>query len=565
MTWKNLVKFRQSCSRKGICSSAIPLIVIYVSMSIIYLGSVAVMERNTIRRAKALIDQREYILTEKNTDDVLHNMENISYWTKVIYILLVIAGGIHVGIQSLVSLGILEKKINEGLKDKLTGCFNREAWESSLDKNIFTRNTCCIVMIDLDDFKNINDQFGHQAGDKVLERTGKTIHSITRNEDFVFKFNHIAGESLFPNSVYRLGGDEFLIVIPTEIDISKEIEQRLEVNFVESGINSSVGTAMSWADQDVLQAVKEADIKMLENKRNKKLPIRNLEINKGSRKTLTNNELSILANLEIGLSKEQLFMLYQPITDKEKNIVAIESLIRWVNQVEYISPSIFIPIAERTGQIEKIWKFTLNEVAKQLKKMQEMGLRSNKIGINFSSCHIEYAINSGHSYADEIKKICAKNQVNPSSIYLELTETAFVSDIDAALSLFEELRKIGVTLCIDDFGTGYTSLQILSEFPVCAMKIDGSFINRMLERKEDKTLVKSSITLAKDLSIISVAECIETNEQFQKLVKMGCETFQGYSIYHPMSGEETIKLLKLKEKETKYKKKTIDEAISLKA
>ena len=436
---------------------------------------------------------------------------------------------------------ITEKKyINT---DSLTKCLNRVAWDE------FTKSPqephrpgsgYAIAVIDINDFKLINDEFGHEAGDKILKRVGESLLALARDQDLVF----------------RIGGDEFCLVVPTQKNINQLIQQRIIYSFVSSGINASIGIAMAADHGHLLDAFRDADAKMLRTKKDGRGNAQSLPLQKifpKVRLTRTDDELELLSDLNVALERREIHQLYQPIVDVHGRLSSLEVLMRWSKNGETIPPDVFIPIAEGSGHIHQLWKRSLGDAVRQLASWKKRTLPLPKLRLNFSGTQVEYARNSGHSYKQEIASICDQYGISPSFLKVELTETALLQDLDRAKELFDDLASIGVELSVDDFGTGFSSLSLIKILPVTSIKIDGSFVQGLPHSASDCSIVSTLVSLAQGMKVDVVAECVETADQFDYIKGLdgdtsapdqACETlFQGYHFHKPSRADDLEDLL----------------------
>ena len=417
--------------------------------------------------------------------------------------------------------------------DSLTGCLNRKAWDSIGTEDWVLKNYSmqyCVAVVDLNDFKDINDDFGHEAGDRVLKRLGMTLKRLIRNKQ---------------DKVFRTGGDEFCLLLESSTDISCDLSNRLTNELIAAGINAATGVCMSRQWEGIIEAFREADARMLSAKKAQK-HLHNSLIHPShlvsTRKTKTDEEIKMQANLSVAIKKKELDVAFQPIFNKLDQIAWVEVLCRWMHAGKNISPDTFIPLAESSGQIHRIWDWVLEESIKTI-HMWKANSKSISLSINFSAIQVEYYKNTGFSYSDQIKRICQEYNVSPKCLKIELTETSLLTDLMKAKELFEELTDIGVDLCIDDFGTGFSSLSIIQALPIKYIKIDGSFIHGVPINLSNTAITKGTISMANELGLEVCAECVESAEQIEFLRSYGCHYFQGFFKSKPLPAAEIAKMI----------------------
>lgn len=428
------------------------------------------------------------------------------------------------------------KKYEEKIKymayyDTLTNLPNRIMFEQVVSKHIRDRDyDFVIAYMDIDNFKNINDSIGHQAGDVFLKYFAQTI------------IDHVE-ESAF---VARLGGDEFAILYKcdSEEEIIKKVESLLkQTNKIWSYdnrlfyISTSVGIVMYPENGDnSSELLKNADIAMYASKREGRNRILFYKDDLMEENARYGNMAN---NLQQGMDQQQFYLLYQPQYQLDsKELIGMEALLRWEHPTEgFISPSEFIPIAERTGQIYRLEKWVIRNALEQKILWEQQGFTDVKMSINLSTKTLTSAINFA-----EWEHILSEYKVDYSKIIIEITETADILDVENVIERLNILKKRGIRIALDDFGTGYSSLNYLKKFPIDIIKLDRSFINAITEEGVDTLLIKNILKLANDLKFEVIAEGIETNEQMQILVDYNCENGQGFLLSRPLTVEESINL-----------------------
>lgn len=257
------------------------------------------------------------------------------------------------------------------------------------------------------------------------------------------------------------------------------------------------------------------------------------------------NDIELIADLDVAIEKREFSLNYQPIFNNLQQVEWCEVLLRWIRKRDgkHISPKKFIPLAENKNKVNELWTWSWETALKQLRDWRNKSDISPQLAFNFSPSQVDFSKNSRYSYSDQIKNWCDVYELSTSSFWVELTETSLLKDYDWATKLFEELKTIGVKLCIDDFGTGFSSLSMLKSLPVNTVKIDGSFIAGLPDSAPNRAIVKATIALALELGIKVVAECVESEREFEYLKSLGCNYFQGYYLAKPMPSEDLEKLV----------------------
>ncbi|MCP4898349.1 MAG: EAL domain-containing protein [bacterium] len=434
-----------------------------------------------------------------------------------------------------------EQLIQSAFYDELTGLPNRALFTDrlggALNRVKRQRNrSFAVLLLDLDRFKNVNDSYGHQAGDRLLVSASDRLQRCVRTED----------------TVSRFGGDEFSILVedPQEIGevirIAERIQSELEHPFVlgERTVytSASIGIALGGegysASGDVLR---DADIAMY---RAKAAGGAQLQIFDAEMHAQAVTLMQVETELRHAIDRSELRLFYQPIVELASGqLEGLEALIRWQHPERGLLGAIeFIGIAEESGLITEVDDWVLREACREAAVWADLGE-------NFSRLSVSINI-SGRSFtrsdrADRIREIIAASSFasHSASLTLEITETAFMQQIDRATALLNELRPLGVRASVDDFGTGYSSLSYLRRLPLDALKIDRSFVREVLNSKEDTEIVRAIIGLAHNLGLLVIAEGIETREQHDRLAAMGCDFGQGYLFAKPLPSNEAVRLV----------------------
>src|SRR6056297_107946 len=404
--------------------------------------------------------------------------------------------------------------------DSLTGLCNRRKFEELATEYLNKEQHCALLYIDLNQFKEINDTLGHNTGDKML-------HEITDRIKRISKGKMIAG---------RLGGDEFGLLLPMIdvgeiIRLSTMILRIIEADYNIPGwygkISASIGIAMYPKDGITFEALlKNADIAMYEAKTSKRDFI---FFNKALAEQIENN-IEMEKEIEVSLKENDFVLYYQPIvkTNGEK-IKGYEALVRWAHKERGIlSPFHFLPFAEKTGLIGKIDEKT-REIA--VKKLEEWSQNRQNLALSINVSAKEF-LKPG--FLDNMERLLNTYQVNPRKLIIEITETSFLADYEAALEVIKRLKQRGAQFSIDDYGTGYSSLSYIRKIPADYLKIDREFIKDIHLNKINQTIVESTIKLSHDLGFKTICEGVETREEFWVLRKFNTDYVQGYLFGKPI-------------------------------
>ena len=424
--------------------------------------------------------------------------------------------------------------------DALTKVPNRMQFQHMLQQAIARarRNDRGIVMLylDMDRFKEINDTFGHAAGDRTLEVLSERLIRILPREAVVG----------------RLAGDEFGLFIEGFADTDDERAQAANlarmvlaevckayyVDQQEVFLTASLGIAFCPKDaENVIDLIRNADAAMYHSKQNggNSFAFYSPDMNAAAVE-----RLMLKSKLRRALERDELMMLYQPKVDlRDGRIVGAEALLRWrLPGHGDIPPSQFIPLAEETNLILGIGEWVLNRVCADYRRWQEKNKNPGRISINLSLKQLRQA-----SFITRCKSVFRRHEVSPTCFELEITETTLMVDPKRTIKLLDELYAMGLHLSIDDFGTGYSSLSALQQFPIGTLKIDQSFVRDAAINTDDATIVRTIIDMGKALEVEVVAEGVETEEQFNFLRNRGCHYGQGRLFGDAMPAEEFLQLV----------------------
>jgi diguanylate cyclase (GGDEF)-like protein/PAS domain S-box-containing protein len=418
--------------------------------------------------------------------------------------------------------------------DPLTDLPNRKLINSRLE-NALERITqhgqpIALLFLDLDNFKLINDSYGHGVGDEVLIMIAHRLMACLRPGD----------------TVARFGGDEFVILcdkIENEDAVSKisqkvveVLKQPLQIEGQNLYITASVGVVIAEGDTESAETLlRNADTAMYaakERGRNR------WQLFNETIRTKTTEHLEIANNLRSAITNDELYPRYQPIVDAVTNkIVGAELLLRWRRPEGEVSPAVFIPVAETSGMIMPIGEWVFDQACQTLARWQDIPSKADTfyLSVNVSARQL-----CEPGIVDAFTKILEKREADPSSIVIEVTETALITDIEYTQQVLHDLCKLGLKVAIDDFGTGYSSLGKLIHLPVDKLKVDRIFVDALGERKDSLAVASAIIHMAHALGLHVIAEGVETAQQLQILRELQCDNIQGYYFYKPLLEHEFI-------------------------
>ena len=414
--------------------------------------------------------------------------------------------------------------------DSLTGLANRHRMQVQLDARLKhfrnDKRVCALMMLDLDRFKQVNDTLGHPAGDELLKQVSARLEQILGHR----------GE------IGRLGGDEFLIMLPDVDDrgelgdlaarVIQMIAQPYSVNGSRAIIGVSLGVAIAPYDGlDAEELVTAADLALYAAKGGGRGQYRfySSELKEGAKLRRLLEE-----DLRDALHKDELVMHYQPIVNAEDyKLSGFEALIRWEHPDRgFVSPDIFIACAEDIGMIAEIGEWALRRVCQQASEWP-VELR---VAVNVSPTQFVH-----DGFVEVVQRALQSSGLAPDRLELEITESVFAGDDEHTLSIFNQLKALGVRLALDDFGTGYSSMSYLRNAPFDKIKIDQSFVRGSTEEGNNNSAIISAIvSLAKALKMATVAEGTETKDELELVIKHGASHIQGYIFSRPITHEEAL-------------------------
>ncbi|MCE8002350.1 EAL domain-containing protein [Halomonas sp. MCCC 1A11081] len=411
--------------------------------------------------------------------------------------------------------------------DALTGLANRSLFEDHLlhDVQLAKRHgrTLAVLFVDLDDFKPINDSLGHEVGDQVLIQVAQRL-----------------ADELDPgDTLARFGSDEFVILLP---ELAREesairlverllacIRRPFRVGEHELYIGASVGIAFLQDElENPVELIQQADMAMYRAKQKGR--------NAWECFTSDINEevsarMALRNDLQEAIEAENFELHYQPLLDaRSGDVVGVEALVRWKHPVKgYLSPGLFIPLAEDTGQIGPISEWVLRQACRDMCRLAVEGYGHHRVSVNLSPLQFRRP-----NFLSNLQQALLETGLSPEYLELELTEGILMADSAAAVETLHRLRDMGVEVSIDDFGTGFSSLSYLKQLPIGKIKIDRSFVRDIASSRHDGAIVQGIISMAHHLGLAVVAEGIEESEQRDFLAAHGCDVFQGFFFARPM-------------------------------
>ncbi|MDH5471740.1 MAG: EAL domain-containing protein [Gammaproteobacteria bacterium] len=449
---------------------------------------------------------------------------------------------------------ISEKKLVEdqmaymAYHDSLTGLPNNHLFRDRVTHCIASakrNNTKLAVMfLDLDRFKLINDTLGHSTGDKLLQATAERLQNCIRSSDSIA----LNSNAPINPSIARLGGDEFIILLESIVDIKvisriaermvNEINQPIYIGQQEVFTSSSIGIALYPDDgKDVDTLLKNADAAMYYAKDQGR---NNFQYYTQSMNEAAAQQLILGNNLRKALSNNEFHIYYQPqVSVITGQVIGLEALVRWQHPEKgFISPALFIPLAEETGQIQAIGEWILRQACLQGAKWIKQGFKPLIISVNLSAKQLRQS-----NLNKMIKNILTETEMPARYLGIELTESAIILEPDMALDRLNKIKSLGIKLSLDDFGTGYSSLSYLKRFPIDTLKIDQAFIKDVKNDPEDAALVKAIIAMGHGMGMDIIAEGVELQEQLEFLGANACDAIQGYLFSKPLPANEIEPLL----------------------
>jgi len=419
--------------------------------------------------------------------------------------------------------------------DSLTGLPNRTLLQDRLSKALASarrhREKLAVLFLDVDGFKTINDSLGHSYGDILLQQLATRLQNCAREQD----------------TVCRLGGDEFLIVLGSveeELDaavaaerIARTVNAPFDIQGQMLNVTCSIGISMfPEHGEDAETLIKTADAAMYSSKDGGRNTFR-FFTEKLTAEAL--ERLQLDGSLRAAVDDQQFFLVYQPEIDVDSGTISCwEALIRWQHpDLGLVPPDKFIRVAENNGLIVPIGEWVLQTACTQWKRWVESGLVGAPVAVNVSALQFRH-----EGFCRMVKRVLDDSGLDPEFLELELTESLLFSNEDVMFEILDELKEMGVRLAIDDFGTGYSSLSYLRQFPVSKLKIDRSFIRDLALNGNEVSITAAIINLAKCLKLKVTAEGVENEAQLSFLRKHGCDEVQGFFFSKPLTAAEVTSM-----------------------
>jgi diguanylate cyclase (GGDEF)-like protein len=411
---------------------------------------------------------------------------------------------------------------HQSLHDGLTGLPNRSLFYDRIE-HAFARaqraeTLVAVLLLDVDNFKTINDSLGHEAGDDLLVALSARLQQVTRGSD----------------TVARLGGDEFVVLC--EVDNEAEafaVAERIADAWErpipvgpggEVFVSASIGITLARQPQTAEKMLREADAAMYRAKEGGR---GRYELFDEEMRHHAFARLRTESDLRRAVEREQFRVYYQPIVDvAERRLIGVEALVRWDRPGNgIVGPADFIGLSEETGLIAPLGRWVLEQATAQVSAWRRRYPLAADLGV---SVNVSARQLVRPEFLAEVKEALRRGDLAPGSLGLEITESVLMKDVSSPRSTLEALRRMGVRVLLDDFGTGYSSLSRLKGLPVDAIKVDRSFVDGLGAEEEDTTIVSAIVDIASSLGLATIAEGVETPCQLDALHELGCEGAQGW-------------------------------------
>ncbi|MFY0408680.1 putative bifunctional diguanylate cyclase/phosphodiesterase [Solicola sp. PLA-1-18] len=419
---------------------------------------------------------------------------------------------------------LADERAHEAMHDPLTGLPNRRAFQQAVREAMGDESSTAVLLLDLDDFKDVNDTLGHSAGDRLLTVTGSLLAE--------------ASDGL----VARLGGDEFAVLLPG-LDVETALAHAATLHDVLSApvpllgvgltTSASIGvTTFNGSSQSADEILAQADVAMYAAKADRS-GVRDYRAEDGHS---TARRLALAADLKVALADGALELYFQPQADaRTGSVTGFEALLRWQHpQFGFVPPPEIVAVAHRTGLIHELTGTVLRRALEARAEWARSGHRL-VVSVNVTPADV-----ADPRLVDRVAAELRATATPPEALVVELTESDAMRDPERSLAVLTALHGLGVRLSVDDFGTGHSSLSYLDRLPVHEVKIDRSFVVRLEQVSADSTIVRATVTLAHDLGLRVVAEGVENDLTTALVAEMGCDSYQGYGLARPMPGADVL-------------------------
>lgn len=435
-------------------------------------------------------------------------------------------------VKSVVAKVIAERKVQLlAYRDTLTGLPNRLLFADRLEQAVIrserSRTSMALMLVDIDDFKLVNDSFGHDAGDKLIKAVGELISKSLRRAD----------------TIARLGGDEFAVIIedingPDDAisiadNLTTILEHNVRLDDQETYTSASIGIAVYPEDgKDARTLLKNADTAMFRAKENGR---HCFQFYKPEMSVNAMERLDLENSLKAAFENDEFLIHYLPVIDIHKNeVVGVEALLRWQHPDKgMIQPADFVKIVEDCGLIVALGEWLIYSVCKQIKVWQDAGLENQNVSINLTPRQFKE-----QDLVALFTQAMDEHDIEATSLSVEVTERTLIDNIGEVESTLKKLRAMGMKILLDDFGTGYASLAYLKEFPVDVVKIDRAFVAGIPDNEDDSTIVDAIAGLTRGLKLSLLAEGVENERQLDVLKGVGCQYAQGFFWSKALPGNE---------------------------
>ncbi|MDQ8044750.1 MAG: EAL domain-containing protein [Solirubrobacteraceae bacterium] len=442
-------------------------------------------------------------------------------------------GGFVVNVRDVTERKVLEAELeHRSFHDPLTGLANRgllaDRVRQAIGRSARDPQPHALLLLDIDDFKAVNDSLGHRMGDELVRQIAQRLSPYVRAHD----------------TLARVGGDEFALLVEdltADGDALGLAERLVEVLsepvdldghpytiHVSIGVAVADGSGAGSTGEQASMLLRNAELAMYEAKRSGGSTI---EVFAARMHDAVTKRLELKAELELALQRDEFSLVYQPIVDvAQRRIAGYEALVRWIHPERgMVSPADFIPIAEQTGLIVDLGTWVLREACRQLAEWQPGWTEERYVSVNVAGQQLQR-----DDFGVQVRAALSASGLPPHQLLLEMTESSLIADTEGSERTINELRRLGVRLAIDDFGTGYSSLSYLHRFSVDVLKIDKAFIDNITVDGPGNALVDAIVNMAGSLQLKVVAEGIEEPEQVEALALMRCELGQGYHYSRPL-------------------------------